>query len=165
MKNTILLSMFIALLFACKPTSNQIETALTAPSTENTFGEAVTADNAIAINDLFAQLSHQDSMVTKVRGTVQEVCQAKGCWMSLSDGSTEAKTVFVKFKDYGFFVPKDISGKEVIMEGVAFQEVTSIDELKHYAQDKGATEEEIAKITEPKREYKFMASGVLLLNK
>lgn len=106
MKNTIFSFMFITLLFACKPTSNQTETALTAVSTENTFGEAITADNAIGVNDLFAQLGSQDSLVTKVRGTVQEVCQAKGCWMSISDGSAEAKTVFVKFKDYGFFCTK-----------------------------------------------------------
>lgn len=157
--------MFIGLLFACKPTSNQAEAVLTAPSTENTFGEAITTANALTVNELFTQLSNQDSIVTKVRGTVQEVCQAKGCWMTITDDKAQAQTVFVKFKDYGFFVPKDISGKEIIMEGLAFQEVTSVDELRHYAEDKGASEEEIAKITEPKREYKFMASGVLLLTK
>jgi len=70
----------------------------------------------------------------------------------------------VKFKDYGFFVPKDIAGQEVIMEGKAYREVTAVDELRHLAQDAGKPQEEIEKITEPKVELKFMASGVLLLD-
>jgi hypothetical protein len=73
------------------------------------------------------------------------------------------ESLFVKFKDYAFFVPKDIAGREVLVEGVAFTEETSIEELRHYAEDAGKSEEEIAKITEPVTEKKFMASGVLLL--
>ncbi|MEN0048567.1 MAG: DUF4920 domain-containing protein, partial [Bacteroidota bacterium] len=68
-----------------------------------------------------------------------------------------------KFKDYGFFVPKDISGRQVIMEGYAYREVTPVEELRHYAKDDGMSEEEIAAITEPEEEFKFMASGVILL--
>ena len=50
------------------------------------------------------------------------------------------------------------------MDGFAFKEVTPVDELRHYAEDEGMSKEEIAAITEPKEELKFMASGVLLLN-
>ena len=70
----------------------------------------------------------------------------------------------VKFYDYGFFVPKDISGKEVIVEGKAFKEVTPFDELRHYAEDAGKSADEIAAITEPKAEWKFEATGVLVLD-
>jgi hypothetical protein len=71
--------------------------------------------------------------------------------------------MFVKFKDYGFFMPKDIAGREVIMEGTAYREVVSVDELKHLAKDAGKSEEEIAKITEPKEELQFLAHGVILV--
>ena len=47
------------------------------------------------------------------------------------------KQVMVRFKNYGFFVPKDIEGKDVIVEGKAFIDILSIDELKHYAFDAG----------------------------
>ncbi len=40
-----------------------------------------------------------------------------------------------------------------------------MDELRHYAQDKGASAEEIAAITMPKEELKFMAKGVILHEK
>ncbi len=126
------------------------------------FGELITADGAISYSDMMSQMTTADSMTVKVRGTVQGVCQAKGCWMNLNDEQSTAET-FVKFKDYGFFMPKDIAGREVIMDGYAYREITSVDELRHYAEDEGKSKEEIEAITEPVEEMKFMASGVLLL--
>ena len=101
-------------------------------------------------------------MVVKVRGTVQEVCQAKGCWMNIANDET-GESMMVRFKDYGFFMPKDIAGREVIIEGQASFQETSVEELRHYAEDAGKSAEEIAAITEPKRELSFLASGVILL--
>jgi hypothetical protein len=95
-----------------------------------------------------------------IRGTVAEICQAKGCWLSLeSDG----QTYMVKFKDYGFFLPRDISGKEVVLHGTAYIETTTVDELRHYAEDAGKSADEISAITEPKKELKFMADGAVVL--
>jgi len=48
------------------------------------------------------------------------------------------------------------------MEGKAYKEETSVEELKHYAEDEGLSQEEIDAITEPVYELKFMASGVIL---
>jgi len=74
------------------------------------------------------------------------------------------ETVFIKFKDYAFFVPKDASGKEAIVSGKLYASVTSVDELRHYAEDKGASADEIAAITEPQREIRMMADGVIIYN-
>ena len=71
--------------------------------------------------------------------------------------------MFVKFKDYGFFMPLDLAGSEVVMAGKAFREETSVDELRHYAEDEGQSAEEIAKITEPVEELKFLAYGVVVV--
>jgi hypothetical protein len=73
--------------------------------------------------------------------------------------------MMVKFKDYGFFMPKDIAGRQVVLQGIAYREVTSVDELRHYAEDAGKSAEEIQKITAPKEELKFMAAGAVLLDK
>ena len=48
------------------------------------------------------------------------------------------------------------------MNGKAFKEVTTVEELRHYAEDEGKSEEEIAAITEPVEEYKFVADGVIM---
>ena len=61
-------------------------------------------------------------------------------------------------------MPKDSKGKEVIVNGKAFVSVVPVDELKHYAQDKGESKESIAAITEPKTTFSFLADGVLIKN-
>ena len=78
--------------------------------------------------------------------------------LNLKDG----QQVMVKFKDYGFFVPKDIAGKEVIVNGKAFVEEVSVEDQRHYAEDAGKTEEEIAAISSPKKTFSFEADGVLI---
>ena len=98
----------------------------------------------------------------KVEGKVESVCQAKGCWMNIVSEDPDKEVMFVKFKDYGFFMPKDIAGRTVIMRGSAFKEETSVDELRHLAEDAGKSKEEIEAITEPVVELKFMADGVIL---
>lgn len=148
-----------AFLFACgTPPADQTEET----GQPQSFGEKITAEGAISHAQLLAQLSGKDSLEAKFVGKVESVCQKKGCWMNITEGTANTD-VFVKFKDYGFFMPFDIDGREVIMEGVAYREVTSVDELRHYAEDEGLPQEEIDAITEPKEEVKFMASGVLLL--
>ena len=98
---------------------------------------------------------------TKFKAVVVEVCQAKGCWMKLDLG--EDKEVMVKFKDYGFFVPKDIVGRDVIVEGEAHKEVMTIDELKHYAADRGDSKEKINAITQAEEVRTLTANGVVVL--
>jgi len=129
------------------------------------YGENFDHDKAISYDKAIAQLASQDSVVATISAQVESVCQAKGCWMNVySDKSPEAEQMFVKFKDYGFFMPLDLKG-EVIMTGKAYREVTSVDELRHYAEDEGKSAEEIAAITEPTEELKFMASGVKIKKK
>lgn len=144
---------------ACKPSAE--------PKEENGykyFGEKIDKVEAIGFNDLLAKIESQDSVYTQLEAQVEAVCQTKGCWMNLVDAeNAEGTSIFVKFKDYGFFMPKDIAGQKVIVEGVAYKEITSVDELKHYAEDEGLSQEEIDAITEPEEELKFMASGVILL--
>ena len=128
------------------------------------YGEEINKIDAISYEEMVAKMAGSDSFNTKVMGTVEGVCQAKGCWMNIVSDNPDQPSMFVKFKDYGFFMPKDIAGKRVIMEGYAFKEVTPVEELRHYAEDEGKSSAEIAAIVEPKEELKFLASGVLLLN-
>ena len=128
------------------------------------FGNKIIADDAIAASSMathYKSMNIGDSINSKVIAKVNNVCQAKGCWMTLNLG--DEQEVMVKFKDYGFFVPKDISGKEVIINGKAYVKEVSVDEQRHYAEDAGKSAEEIASITEVKRTYSFESDGVLLI--
>lgn len=130
------------------------------------FGEKIEAKNAktaLQAATTYEKMQPKDTLNSKFTGKVLEVCQSKGCWMrvALNDDGDEA---MVKFKDYGFFVPKDIAGKEVVLNGKAFIEQMSVDEQQHYAEDAGKSKDEIAQITEPKKTYRFEADGVLVKN-
>lgn len=171
MKNLYLLAMVLALgLMACnsaevnESTAEKNDTEAATELADNQFGKAIDAKGAISYASLLEQMVGNDSLAVKVKGKVDEVCQAKGCWMSIIADQANTEDMMVKFKDYGFFVPKDIAGREVIMEGYAFREVTPVDELQHLAKDAGKPQAEIDQITEPKVELKFLASGVLLLD-
>lgn len=127
------------------------------------FGSQIIPDDAIAASSMaehYKSMNAGDSINSKMVAKVTSVCQAKGCWMTLDLGGNE--DVMVKFKNYGFFVPKDISGKEVIVNGKAYVKEVSVDERRHYAEDAGKSAEDIAGITEVKRTYSFEADGVLL---
>jgi hypothetical protein len=126
------------------------------------YGSKITAANAVEVNILEEKLVNNPAFTGKVKGTVVSVCQEEGCWMKLEQ--TEGDGIMIRFKDNKFFVPKNISGKEVVLDGVAKITTTSVEMLKHYAEDAGKSKEEIAKITEPKKEIEFTASGVLVLN-
>jgi hypothetical protein len=153
----IILGMAVAL-FACSPAAEQVqEEEILALEY---FGEEISWEGAEDISGLLELPEETESSELKVRGVITEVCQMKGCWMKLDLGNGE--TVRVTFKDYGFFVPKDAAGREVVIEGLPEMKLTSVETLRHYAEDAGKSEEEIAKITEAKRELTFEAKGVVI---
>jgi Domain of unknown function (DUF4920) len=128
------------------------------------FGTPVTPDQAITYDQLIPKMATTDSMPAKVTGTVKQVCQKKGCWMTLVSTQPGTPEMRVTFKDYAFFMPKDLSGKKVVIDGYAFIETTSVDILRHYAEDAGKTKAEIEAIKEPLRELSFEAAGVMILD-
>ncbi len=127
---------------------------------QDTFGKKIEDTNTIPAEQLATTMGDKPSLNTKITGTVESVCQVKGCWMKVL--TADGQTMRVSFKDYGFFVPKDIAGKTVVFEGEAKIKTTSVAELRHYAEDAKKTKEEIMKITEPKRELTFVADGVIV---
>ncbi|MEP6712422.1 MAG: DUF4920 domain-containing protein [Ferruginibacter sp.] len=127
-----------------------------------TYGARTSAEGAIEVNLLEEKLATTEKFIGKVKGTVIGVCEKKGCWMKLAQ--TDGDGIMIRFKDYKFFMPKDIVGKDVVLEGIAEKTTTSVEMLKHYAEDGGKTAAEIEKITEPKTAIEFTARAVLVMN-
>lgn len=165
MKKIFVLATLALVMINCKKQEEQV----TEPEVEITyskFGEEITPDNAIAQTEMlekFKNMKEGDTIPVKFSSNILDVCQKKGCWMSMDlEGDKEA---FVRFTDYGFFVPLDAANQESIVEGRAFLSIVTVDELKHYAKDGGKTQEEIDAITEPKITYAIQADGVLIQDK
>ncbi|WP_236937652.1 DUF4920 domain-containing protein [Flavobacterium coralii] len=127
------------------------------------FGDKMIADNALTKEQMlkkYSSLKPGDTINVKFKSTIKNVCQKKGCWMTLD--MPTGKESFVRFKDYGFFVPLNAGSREAVVNGKAFVSEISVAELKHYAKDEGKSQAEIDKITQPKLTYGFEANGVLI---
>lgn len=162
MKKLIFVSICVLLITSCKDRVGA-QTEKGGGEKYKSFGKEIIPDGAVKATFMAEQYKTMqvgDSISSKMTAKVIDVCQAKGCWMTLN--LADGNNVMVKFKDYGFFMPKDVAGKEVIVSGKAFVDEVSVNEQRHYAEDAGKTEEEIASITKPKRTFSFEADGVLL---
>jgi hypothetical protein len=122
------------------------------------YGAGVSGTDVITSRMLLAAAESYNGRSVVVEGQIVDVCQKKGCWMTMLDGDREMR---VTFKDYAFFVPLDASGKYARIEGVFEIKDVPADEAKHYLEDAGKYEE-AAKITGPVPSYTFLASGVLI---
>jgi hypothetical protein len=124
------------------------------------FGLKTSADGAIGVNELTSLLREKSSVDVKVKGKVVEVCKAEGCWIKME---TANGPMMIKMKDHSFVVPLDMNGKMIVAQGTATFKETSIEMLKHYAEDAGKSKEEIAAIKEAKKEITMQATGIIVL--
>jgi hypothetical protein len=115
--------------------------------------------DALELGSIYAKMKVGDTTSVKVKGTIADVCVNKGCWIKMPVGDASAT---VKFKDYGFSLPKNGKGKKVILTGKAFKNITAVDELRHYAEDAGKSKEEIAAIIQEEVTLSFIADGALV---
>jgi len=125
------------------------------------FGEEVKPGNVKPASKMEAAMGDSQTVDMKIEGKVVDVCKKKGCWMTLA--MPNGDPMRVTFKDYAFFMPKDIVGKTVVLDGIAKKQTISVETLRHYAEDAKQSPEEVAKITDPKRELAFEAKGVVVL--
>lgn len=162
MKRILLSLAAVAFLASC---NNSAKTELHA--TENlkgtaVYGDSIPDDSYIEVASLKTAMKDESKKDIKIKGKVEEVCQKKGCWMIMKLDNGE--DMRVTFKDYKIFVPKDLGGKDVVLDGFAYLDTVSVEDLKHYAEDGGKSKEEIAKITEPKTQLAYEARGVVVMN-
>ena len=125
----------------------------------NFYGKKISTENILDYNS-FIENSKVVSK-SKIEGTILSSCPKKGCWMQVK---IDSDTIQVRFKNYGFFVPKTgLENKKTILEGYPKQD-TIRKMLKHFAEDAGKSQKEIDKIQKPKYKISFLADGVIIKN-
>lgn len=114
--------------------------------------EPITLTQAVAVENIGKNV--------KVQAKVEEVCQSMGCWLIVREGEV---IVRIKTKDHKFFVPKNIAGRTVVVEGII--QIKAIEEslARHYAEDAGQSQSEIEAIQGDQNEISMIASSVTLL--
>ena len=145
----LLLSTLVFILVACNS------------KTYSSFGVEISDQPTHSYNSIYELAQNGEVNNIILEGEITQTCAKKGCWMDVK--VSEQDTLMVRFKDYGFFVPKEgVEGLRTVVKGKAKMDTISVEMLRHYAEDAGDSEEEILKIIEPKYVLEFIADGVLI---
>ena len=158
MKRTIIIGSMLAMIIAWFDASALVREEPRSARKGVAYGAGVTAGERSSLDA--AMKAKSFGRTIRITGSVTEVCKVKGCWMMLRDGKSQVR---VTFKDYGFFMPKNLVGRKVALEGVLTEETLTEKDARHYAEDAGKSPKEIAAIVGDQKEYSFEATGVIVL--
>ena len=141
-------------LFAGEDAVKRLSEPVEVTATHEFFGGTLPETGApLSLGDLMKDnqkyLDHEVLVATRIA----KICQKKGCFFVAQDGASTAR---VTFKDYGFFIPTDSGGKNVVLLGTFSRKSVSKEEAEHYAADLGET----AASTPEKFEYSIVATAV-----
>lgn len=92
-----------------------------------------------------------------VSGRVTAVCQTKGCWMKLADGSAEAMVRWEAGCGGQYAFPKDAAGKRVIVQGSYYAKTISPADAEHLRAEAGG------RVDFPQQTHELNASAVLIV--
>ncbi len=120
------------------------------------FGSAFTLTEAAPLATFADKATELGDKMIQVSGTIDAVCQKKGCWFVIKDGETTAR---ILMKDYGFTVPIDSKGKAAVIEGTLKVRTFTEAQVKHIEEDSGR---DPAKVSGTRQELVLTASGVTI---
>lgn len=164
MTRLLALALLLTSVTACADSSDPVvETSDSATEAGDLpLGDAVPDGEAITPTELIAGADDFAGQEVLVEGVAREVCQMAGCWLTFADDSGQTVRVNVPRDDTGsylFTFPDGTSGQTVRVLGTLAVEAESVEDQRHYAEDGGATADEVAAITEIKQTLVLTASG------
>lgn len=179
-----LISIFFSALFMLSCENNKQQTASDTDSHAHKQGEdevdgihyglkKIVADGVVNADDIIKKLENKENLEdvliekevsvkavkAKIEGTITEMCKMSGCWFSFKTANNI--DIMVNMRGHKN-TPQDWLGKTVIVEGAAYCETLSIEELKFKAKEEGADRDLISKIKSPQINYYFLADGAIL---
>jgi len=107
----------------------------------------------LRLSDLIKQDDKYQDQEVLLATRIAKVCQKKGCFFVAQEGAATAR---ISFKDYGFFIPTDSGGKDVVLLGIFSRRSVSEKEAQHYDTDLGET----ASSSPERYQYSIVASAV-----
>jgi hypothetical protein len=140
--------------FAGESEVKRLSEPVAVTATHEVFG-AMLPDNGtpLSLGDLIKDNDKYLDQEVLLATRIAKVCQKKGCFFVATEGAVTAR---VSFKDYGFFIPTDSGGKDVVLVGTFSRKSVSKEEAEHYATDLGETG-----AANPERfQYSIVASAV-----
>ncbi len=146
-----------------EPEECKKEDALTPTLVDGFYGTAFDTSKALTLEEATRFYKVKGIKEAKISGTIEAVCQSKGCWFDLKGASTTQSIDF----GHKFLMHKDLAGKKVIACGSFYNDTTTVEQQIHEAVEdaKSMTMEQAKKkFTTPLISVGFQATGVKLLD-
>lgn len=141
-------------LFAAENEVKRLSEPVEVTATHELFGSTLPENGTpLSLGDLMQDNDKYLDQEVLVETRIAKVCQKKGCFFVAHEGAATAR---VTFKDYGFFIPTDSGGKDVVLWGTFSRKSVSKEEAEHYSADLG----EKAPVAPEKFEYSIVASAI-----
>jgi tRNA pseudouridine-54 N-methylase len=86
----------------------------------------------VTLHELTSNSASYVSNTFQVETKIAKVCQKKGCFFIAQEGDDVMR---VAFRDYGFFVPTDSTGKTVTLAGTLIKKEMTAEQVAHFNQD------------------------------
>ena len=151
----------LALAAVFSVTLGNVAVAATPASAPAAYGKPVPAAAALSVSTVLGLSPRLADQPVQVEGKVSGVCKREGCWVTLKDPAQQSDdTLRLIFKDHAFTVPVELAGRTVVAVGVLRVTETSVERLRHLAEDAGKNAAEIAAITAPRHEATLEADGL-----
>ncbi len=143
-----------------------------APHGEPTATPEVLENEFVTIEQVLADPAKLADEEVTVVGRISDVCSKAGCWIKLQplDADVHAptakgldtKSVFVKLvcQSDGFLVPVESKGQVAFARGKVVVEQVDEATARHYAEDAGASDEDVAAIVGEQTTIRLMTPGV-----
>lgn len=139
------------------------------PSTEaaeaggSTFGSDFTVNTVTPVGEVLADPVPHVGKTLRLEGTVVDVCEMRGCWLTL--GTDSGDVLRVKVNDGDMVFPLSARGLSAQVEGTIESFELSVEQLRkraaYTAEEQGETFDP-STITEPETIYMLKPSAVLI---
>ncbi|QQL49628.1 DUF4920 domain-containing protein [Mucilaginibacter ginkgonis] len=123
------------------------------------FGTKPSVTGGMPADKIETFMGKRTRTTTVIIGKILNVAKSAGGWFDMDAGN--GKVIAAHFKDANVNLPKDIKGREVIIEGVAQKDFIA-DDLQHMAGDTVRGKQQHHNKTDPKRRLTFEVKGLMV---
>lgn len=100
-------------------------------------GEPIGKSKKVSINNVLKDPTKYAGKTVRVEGVIVRSCKMEGCWAELAQNK-DGRSVRVKMKDHGFFIPLNSAGAKARAEGVFSVKTMSKAQVDHMIEEDGA---------------------------
>ena len=154
-RNRLLIIFVLTLVFSALTHAGSIRLSqpVQTDQASETFGEPIESlPRIISLATILEDPTSYIGETLALRVEVNKLFQMKGCFFIAQQAG---KTIRVSFKDYGFFVPTDIGGRQVTLLGELIEVDVSAAQAKHFSKDLGDSGE-----VKQGKQYEIVATSV-----